>query len=207
MKSFMSILYTLSLLSMSMGENRYLRRNLQDLDLTKSECLKRGPSLHCFPSNNCDQGWKCVPAKDVNPSEWVGTFCYDPACLPTNRVDNNNQTSLDIVLPDGFLPEDACWADRCGKNTGCADGLSCMTKGIASCYCRDPAVYKKDCSKIVGTFTDTLDTPCEYDFTDDVWAMSPVTDPPTASPTKSRSKSAKDHTRKLGRSRSAQLPQ
>lgn len=82
-----------------MGKSRYLRRKLQGLDLTRSECLKRGPSMHCYPSNDCDQGWQCVPAKDVNPTEWVGTYCYDPACI-TNRVDDGSSDVIPIPFPN-----------------------------------------------------------------------------------------------------------
>jgi len=73
-----------------MGENRFLRRSLQSLDLRRSECMKRGTGLHCTSAGSCDQGWQCVPAKDVDPKEWVGTYCFDPACPSdtTNRVDD-----------------------------------------------------------------------------------------------------------------------
>lgn len=215
----MSILYILSLLSISMGKEKFLRRKLQGLDLSRSECLKRGPSMHCYPSNDCDQGWQCVPGKDVDASEWVGTYCYDPACKSdgTNRVDGNEGESLSVVLPGGFLPEDECWKDRCGTNTKCPDGLSCLEKGQAACFCRNSTKYRKNCSPVVNNVLDSEDSSCKLEFTDDVWAMSPTTPaptpttshgptpPPTKTPSPSHSKSNKSTRRKLSIRRSPQI--
>ena len=68
-------------MSMASGEISSLERNL--LDFSRPECFELGTSWNCLPSNNCEEGWTCVPANAVDGVSWIGTYCYDPACVST----------------------------------------------------------------------------------------------------------------------------
>ena len=68
-------------MSIASGEISSLERNL--LDFSRPECFELGTSWNCLPSNNCEEGWTCVPANAVDGVSWIGTYCYDPACVST----------------------------------------------------------------------------------------------------------------------------
>ena len=166
--------------------------------------MKVGASMHCSPTNNCEEGTTCIPARQVDRSYWVGTFCYDPVCAstrvtpaptpaPTEQlteidVDNRDGDAIGVPLnpglgTEGNLVEEMCWKDPCGTNTVCNGGLSCMSKGSSSCYCRDPTLYMSDCSKVMNGILDISDMTCEIEFHHDVWALTPGNTPPqTTSP-------------------------
>ena len=136
----------------------------------------------------------------------MGTFCYDPVCAstppatpaPTEQptiadVDNRDgidETTDPIGVPispgldtEGNPVEEMCWAEPCGTNTVCHGGLSCLSKGSNSCYCREPTLYMSDCSKVKNGILDISDVTCEIEFHNDVWALTPQsTPPPTESP-------------------------
>jgi len=201
MKMWSSIVFILSLLSIASGEFSSLGRNL--LDLSRPECLVSGTSLNCLPTNNCEKGWTCVSAFQVDGFSWVGTYCYDPACLPSPPTAAPTNLATDDITDRGEDDDDEtgssggindvvevtfCWQEACGTNTVCQGGLSCMSRD-RSCFCRDPSVYKSDCTKVINGVLDETDATCETEFIDNSWVVSTTTPSPTASPTASPTES------------------